>query len=873
MGKERKKSKRIIGLVLCLTIFLTQGHLVFAFTPGPEEGMTASASISPQPDDTGDISVSDVTDIPDVTDTSEEPGSTSESVIPPEPELSSESETPMESEPLPDAEPLPDYAAEEKLGREDITPYYQDGRICIYNYGQLLLIGSGQAVFSGDKDGDIGSGEEIKVEGEPLAYGADCQYYLMNDMEMDSDNPWRFPQDFTGTLTSYEERESTSLYDSDINTIYIYNRYQLELICSENSENEYVMSEDMNPETVGMGQVFPLADGSYLTYGSSHRYVIASDFTAEVPELMAAAEMTTLSTDSHDSLSGRDYVGQVTKTIDGTQYILIGNEQQLRAIGSGKKVNQRIIKRTTGIGGGKETLEYTGDADLSPQESLSDKTYNAVLLYDYYIYNEKGELVKNNSPNTGLTYSSTANYIIFRDIDLNNEQWTPLMFSGTMIGAKAGDTGKIWTDGGSAIAAQEQPVISNVMVNQTGAIDNTKQIGIGFFGSITSQSTNSIGMSDRQVLVKNIKLSSVQVTNTSTTIKDNTGLISGILGVLGNLLEWLTGPLGKILNILLNPGTNTDETVFATGSFAGKIYGDVLIEDCAVENLITVSNSSDLTGGFAGSAEGMVQYGKLQEGLGQTIRVLKEVLNVLPFLDLGTLIEVLLDGNIIDVDKLIPTGYYNPEIVNCSVTTSNLTIGSDTTSYNGGFVGRQIGTRIKNSGVTASGTLTVEGKSFAGGFAGLAANAELKGVLSDLGVDLMGSGGILINSMVLGCSVQTVNLSVTAAEDYGGGLTGALANSYAVDSSVSGTCDVQAGKNYAGGITGRATLAQSISLGDYTEAQNSLTTLLGNLLSGITSGDKANSLLSLTGVSPSMIAGCTISNGLDVTAASDYAGI
>ncbi|MFR5701406.1 MAG: hypothetical protein ACLUD0_05780 [Eubacterium ramulus] len=35
------------------------------------------------------------------------------------------------------------------------------------------------------------------------------------------------------------------------------------------------------------------------------------------------------------------------------------------------------------------------------------------------------------------TYSTNANYIIFRDIDLSSENWTPLMFQGTLIGAKA----------------------------------------------------------------------------------------------------------------------------------------------------------------------------------------------------------------------------------------------------------------------------------------------------------------------------------------------------------------------------------------------------------------------------------------------------
>ncbi|WP_270189144.1 hypothetical protein, partial [Bifidobacterium pseudocatenulatum] len=46
------------------------------------------------------------------------------------------------------------------------------------------------------------------------------------------------------------------------------------------------------------------------------------------------------------ALGGRDFEGQVTKEINGKTYILIGNEQQLRAIGSGKRVIGRINKVT-----------------------------------------------------------------------------------------------------------------------------------------------------------------------------------------------------------------------------------------------------------------------------------------------------------------------------------------------------------------------------------------------------------------------------------------------------------------------------------------------------------------------------------------------
>ncbi|MDO4927431.1 MAG: peptidase M26, partial [Turicibacter sp.] len=296
-----------------------------------------------------------------------------------------------------------------------------------------------------------------------------------------------------------------------------------------------------------------------------------------------------------------------------------------------------------------------------------------------------------------LKYSSDANYIVFRDIDLENQSWTPLMFSGNMIGAKAENDEKLWDD--QSITATNQPVISNINVVQTGEIDNQKQAGIGFFGTISSQSTNQIGVSNQTVSVKNLKLLNVSVSNESINIKDNTGLIDSLLGGLGDLLGALLGPLGDVLNSLLNPSSNPDDTIFATGAFVGRVSGDVIVEDCVVENITTLSNVKDITGGFAGNIEGVVEYGKLQETLGTTVKILEEVLNIIPFLDLGTLIEVLLDGNIINVGQLIPTGYKNPQIINCSISGSTLEIGSESTNFNGGFVGRQVGAIIKDSTV------------------------------------------------------------------------------------------------------------------------------------------------------------------------------
>ncbi len=47
---------------------------------------------------------------------------------------------------------------------ENIETYYQNDKICIYNYNQLKQIGSDAYVYTGDKDGSIGSGEVVKMK-------------------------------------------------------------------------------------------------------------------------------------------------------------------------------------------------------------------------------------------------------------------------------------------------------------------------------------------------------------------------------------------------------------------------------------------------------------------------------------------------------------------------------------------------------------------------------------------------------------------------------------------------------------------------------------------------------------------------------------
>ena len=802
---------------------------------------------------------------------------------------------------------------------------YKDEAIHIYNLEQLKAIGSNQKVKDLDETQEgFGLGKDVVVDGKTITYSLDTNYILENDIALNGEK-WNLPEGFTGSFISKQEIGSPQLYDENTDTIYVYNSYQLDLIQSDKSSLEPVLSFDYNVTQFGQGQlIYPNESQDYLTYSNEHHYVLSKHFTASRPvteALKVQKEQEVQSTYASNNwgnaeLSGRDYIGQVYKELNDVKYILIGNKQQLAAIGSNKQVTPTLVlHKKPGLLNptSKYTPLYPGDADfktditltLDKSDSKNFKYFeenttelmnvdfskglldsvtgilggvlgglltgdNEILGYD----SQNGTYISESnlkSEYSNLKYSSDANYIIFRDIDLSNVDWKPLMFSGTMVGAVSEDKNaesSLWNESG--IANTRQPIISNITVNQTPPIDTKEQSGVGFFGSIMSKSTKNLGTVDQQVAVKNIKLQNVSITNSTSEIKDNTGLIQGLLDLLKPILGGLLGNLGEVLGDLLNPNGEGDPSVFATGAFAGRISGDVIVEDCIVENVTNISNVNDLTGGFVGHVEGVTEYGDLQDALGNLTTILTEVLNIIPFVDLGTLIEVLLDGNIIDLNKLIPTGYKSPTISNSHVDNTNkdLTIENETHNFQGGFAGKAVGTLIKNSTVKAN-NLNVTAKNMAGGFTGYSANAELVGVLSGLGIELFNA--FQLNTFLLGCEVETTGLNVQAKEKYSGGMSGALANSFIVDSSISCTTNITA-DSYAGGMSGIAALGQSISLKDFYDGRKDLTGLLGSLLSGVLSQDQENVLLSLTGISPSVLAGNEITGSLTVKVNDKYAG-
>ena len=882
MKKKRRIENRIIAVILCMAILFSQVNIADA------------ADLNPSGTNTSQVALSDETNM------SNDEASTESSV-------SDEINGTMESESKISEETSENSKNDESESTDNIDAYYKDSKICIYNYEQLKQIGSDAYVYTGDKDGKIGSGEVVKSEGTELKYGADAQYILMNDIQMNSEQIWSVPDSFTGTITGtkVEENETPTLYDKKTDTIYIYNPYQLMVLAQEESETEPVMTLDYDAPQFGMGQmIYPDGeDQEYLTYSKSHNYVLSQRFNSDKPELVADQ----LSKVSTEGTEGRDFKGQVVKTIGDKTYILIGNEQQLRKIGTDERVNGAVYqayldglvwKRDTDSSG-KPIMLYSGDADLTKdQNGVADFTFGQIKDADskYSQHNwvhTRGRCGVNQitgeiDPNldidktTGQKYTANANYIIFRDIDLSSKEWKPLTFQGTMIGAKAKDNESLWDSSSSQITASTKPALSNVKVVQSSRLNVGEQMGVGFFSTISSEvSDNDIGISKGLVQVSNIKFENISVqTSTSETYYPDT-LISTLTSTLGKLLGGvLSGltfiltfgqvkiDLGKTLGDVLD-ARKKDPTALATGAIAGRVEGQVELSNLEVNNA-NVENVNNNTGGFVGYIVGKTQYDGLSNALGGLVKLLTNILNVIPGLGLGDLITILL-GNAIPLEKLIPTGYINAKIINCTVNGLSISTAADK-EYAGGFIGQQKGTIVENCSISNS-AYTINGKSFAGGFVGIARDDAIEGTLSgalDIETKLPKMNP---ESLLLNCSLNNARM-IVSGESYVGGFAGGFANSTAVNCTVEAKNEltVKASGNHAGGFAGVAALGWAADIGKGDTKDNLLGGVVDLVVKLLSSNPGAtSSLLSLAGVSPSYILGCTVKAPLKVSGV-DYVG-
>ena len=836
--------------------------------------------------------------------------------------------------------------------------------IKIYNFKQLENIGTDNVVKNND--------------GVEQVYSKDSKYMLMKDIKIPKGEKWNLPEDFEGEFVENNNRKSSDnekdVYDKNENAIKIYNNYQLNEIGKEDSP---VMSNDGDAEEFGMGKpVYGEDSSENMTYDESNDYIISEDFTEEMPDLIAnsIAEGSSYPL-SDEKPDGRTYPGQVTYNYNGKDYILIGNESQLRAIGSNKFVTPRLYLYVHRDKIGKDEEKYIpyypGDADLDltsyPTHGI-DQNEEAKIEVDgsdgYIFYKREGVQKKDLAdikwdeekglveglltglggliggildlilPGThkelcgvnsqGLPdatkisedklkseykkyrYSSDADYIIFRDVDLSSsgknsngkdDNWNPISISGNVKGWK------------SLIPDKEEAItISNVNVLQQGELDTSNGAGIGFFGSISnriSEEESTFGHSTGTTVVENLSIENISVENQSTKVKPvDMNLIKLLLGTVGGLLGGILGAIDGILGTVL-PNTNLKlgdmlvelltlnsqrADMFATGSFAGRVVGDVNIKNCETVNA-TVKNVKDISGGFVGYTEGTEKYDGLSEILGGTVKVLSKLLNILPGVGLGDLIKLLLEKDIA-LGHLIPVGYYKPTIENCNVTLNN--IGSEKTSYNGGFVGIQIGTNISDSNVNELQSVT--GSNFVGGFAGISRDAILKGLLKDLGIDI---NAIDVKSIQNGCVVTGNGLSINALKinknpateyssnnseekkqqpdgDYAGGFNGAMSNSKSKNCNITGLSSVKTEGSYAGGFTGRATTGFGVTLGDDTARKSTLLSSVLEILNGATGNNENNldaGLLSLVGIEPTILINSNVNgSNIEISAAENYSG-
>ena len=366
-------------------------------------------------------------------------------------------------------------------------------------------------------------------------------------------------------------------------------------------------------------------------------------------------------------------------------------------------------------------------------------------------------------------------------------------------------------------------------VEQTDKLNVGEQMGVGFFSTISSEvRENDIGLSKGLVQVSNIKFENMTVHTTTTTTYYPSTLVSALTKTLGQLLGGLLSgltfiltfgqvkiDLGKTLGDVLD-ARKKDPTALATGAIAGRVEGHVEISNIEVNNA-DVKNVNGNTGGFVGYAVGKTQYSGLSNALGGLVKLLTNILNVIPGLGLGDLITILL-GNAIPVSKLIPTGYINAKIKNCSINGLSISTSSEK-DYAGGFIGQQKGTIIENCSITNS-NYTISGKRFTGGFV-----------------------GALANTSAVNCTVNSTN-----------------------------TFEVKSTSDYAGGFAGIASLGWSADLGKGDTKNNLLggvVDLVVKLLSS--NADISPSLLSLAGVNPSYILGATVSGPLNLSGV-DYVG-
>ena len=849
MNKKLSVLRRITAVVLCVTLLSSQVVVANAEDSERMNVQTNSeiTDTSEQDGFSSDTSeISDITesDIPDSFEGESEPNTDISSEV-------TEEFGNSEDQGFTDGEEtiIEDENTSDTL--EEANPDYEDGKICIYNYQQLLQIGTGTQMFSGDKDGNVGEGDKVLADGAELTYASDASYCLMNDIPIDNENVWNFPSDFTGSITSSSERTGNTVYDSVTDTIYVYNRYQLELMKGESSDSEPVMSEDYIAEKVGMGQVFTLEDGSYLTYSKTHNYVLASSFTTETPELLAnkagTEETTQDITSAYPSdYEGRNYFGQVVKKIGDKNYILIGNETQLRAIGTDTDVTEPIWRvyetreKNEGILGGytdwkpaadtseyKTELYYPGDADIvkfndtynwSGKELYANKNGAHKLNDTEYLDNPSWDIagtkatqcyvyvsstIQESADMTVTAAESTASdseaASVEADETVNDSDLIDMIPSDSEEAAETGsDDAEAFTSDGdeSDFTDDTTPESITVDENKTYILtyDTSKSSNTNIAGSGYKYSKDA-----NYIIFRDIDLSK-EGTN-SNGKDDNWTPIKNFQGNMEGRKGMTEGANVKISNVKMVQDTAINQSAYSNGSSSDTEYGVGFFR-----SLSTPYDSS-----LQISSKQVVVKNLTLSGVSvsTTTNSIKKDFSLLGVVLTGVLKVLGLSSGLEKDPKSFSTGAFagvvkgNVQILDCHV--EGLSGVSNANSWTGGFVGYI-------SGITKYEALSGVLKGVTDALSTLLNLIPVLG-LGDLITTLL-NGGVLsvgnlipigyVNPVFSNCSVS--GNDTISGQNYTGGFAGETIGAVMTGCSVNGTESVN-GTDYSGGFIGRASNA------------------------------------------------------------------
>ena len=195
-------------------------------------------------------------------------------------------------------------AAEEDSDLKEAA--YDDGKILIYNFDQLSMIGSGKSYEYDD--------------GVTAIYAMDAEYKLARDISLPRHTLWQLPEGFSGKITG-DKQEQAPLYDRQTDRIYVYHPYQLAVMAMEDADSQPVMDGDAEAASFGSGKVICTDEENkhYLTYSGEHNYVISAAFDSDISQKpLSVSKSKSKSKNSADDelvgegeaeFEGRDFAG------------------------------------------------------------------------------------------------------------------------------------------------------------------------------------------------------------------------------------------------------------------------------------------------------------------------------------------------------------------------------------------------------------------------------------------------------------------------------------------------------------------------------------------------------------------------------------